>query len=75
MKEKRNIIVLKGVKTEWFRLQGTPHRNYNDDGDEWSTNFLLNKDHLKQLKEAGCGAMYIKKNDDGEPYFKFTKPL
>tara|TARA_R110002020_G_scaffold36769_4_gene110569 strand:- start:20 stop:568 length:549 start_codon:yes stop_codon:yes gene_type:complete len=73
MSNERNIVVLKGVKTEYFRLQGKPHPNYNKDGTEWSSNFILNKTHLKQLKEAGCGRAYIKKNDDGEQYFKFTK--
>lgn len=73
MSKDRNVVVLKGVKTEWFRLQGAPHRNYNDDGDEWSANFVLDKTHLKQLKEAGCGPCYIKKNDDGEAYFAFKK--
>lgn len=73
MSKDRNIIVLKGVKTEYFRLIGKPHPNYNEDGNEWSSNFILDKTHLKQLKEAGCGRAYIKKNADGEQYFQFTK--
>jgi len=74
-------VILKGVQTDYFRLQGAPHENYNKDGMEWSANFILNKEHIDALKEAGCGRAYIKKYKDSdgnvrEPvvtYFKFTK--
>lgn len=68
-------FVLTGVETEYFRLQGEPHLNYNKDGTEWSANFILTDEHVEELKNQGMAKAYLKETkDDKRPMIKFTKP-
>jgi hypothetical protein len=73
-------FVLKGVELEYFRLIGEPHDNFNKDGKEWTTNFILNDEHLAVCRENGMAKAYVKtaRKVDGvdtevPPFIKFTK--
>ena len=56
------MAVLESVELRWCKLLGEPRLNYNEDGKEWSTEFLLTQDHVDQLEADGFSPeQYLKK--------------
>lgn len=65
------MAILKNVEVQWCKLLGEPRTNYNEDGKEWSVDFLLDDDQIKELESNGFSAdFYLKKKERGSSELK-----
>lgn len=65
-------MVLQNVKLNWAKLLGKPVLNYSEDGYEWSVDVVVDKPHIKALKQENVGDYFKEKN--GETFFKYRRP-
>lgn len=59
--------------SRYARVFGEPHRNYNDDGNEWSIDVELEGEELDKFKRLGLGEKKVKEKN-GVTYVSFLRP-
>lgn len=70
------MAILTNVKVYWCKALGEPVDKFNPrDGKEWTIDFALNKDHLKQMKAEGVTIdAYVKnKGDDRGDFYSYRR--
>lgn len=62
-------------KAKWFRAVGKPTGGYpNGTGpEEWSFDLLPDDDSKAKLRDLKMSSKYLKTNNDGEDYIKFSR--
>jgi hypothetical protein len=74
MSDKLKTYVIRG-KAKWFRAVGKPVGGYpNGTGpEEWSFDLIPDNDSKEKLLKLGMSKKYLKTNQDGEEYVKFSR--
>lgn len=71
---KTQKMVIRG-KTSYAKILGDPVLNYSKDGKEWKMDLVIDKDIIKEFKDAGIGDRVKSKPEylDGQPYVTFKQ--
>lgn len=74
MASKAVKMVIRG-KTSYAKILGDPVLNYSKDGKEWKMDLVIDKDTVKEFKDAGIGDRVKSKPEylDGQYYVTFKQ--
>lgn len=74
MANKSVIATIRGKLSYFKMFPDQLHLNYGKDGKEWSTDLILTKEGVADMKSLGISKKVKKKDEyaDGQPYVRFT---